>query len=260
MTTIVAPSSFSTVIAENKNTMAKIEEFRNEKLGTGKRNLIFAGMFVGGLFLTGLFALQIISGLFALICTVGTGVGAWYGIKYLKAMDPVIRQKWKNKALDMMVKEARENAIRQLDNHVLENTERLAKARNSRDKMGGLVEKLKAKLAQTDPSASTYERKKQMLDRVENAYEQIKTCLEKAARANQEFEQKVRDYKELDAFNQMANSAMSIFDEVGGTNLREMLSLEAFESIEDSFHTSLIAIENNAADMTLDSEAEAAYA
>ena len=84
---------------------------------------------------------------------------------------------------------------------------------------------------------------------IEKAYESVKANLEKAKVANQQFEQKVRDYKDLEEFSNIAGEAMAMFSEGNDAKLQEMLSLEAFKEIDNNFNSAIISIENSARDM-----------
>lgn len=242
---------FGSILSDNKSTMAKIEEYRSEPVTSKKRNLAFGGMCAGVGLLAILFAAQIITGMFAIILTGLTLAGGIYGYKTLKALDPFIQEKLKNTRLKLLIDEARKNAIYQLDNQVLANTQRLASGQAARDKMGGTLSKMKGKLAQTEVGTSFYKKQEELIERVEKAYHQISQYLSDAKVANKEFERKVYEYKQLDALSNMANEALASFNGAAGMDLKEMLSLESFEAIEDSFHTSLTALENRASDLTL---------
>lgn len=251
-----APSTgFSEILSENKNAISKIKNFEAQPITTKARNLAFAGLTVGSVAFIGLFAAQIISGIAALIATFAFAGSMFFGIRFLRAMDPVIRQKTKNLVLNSMYSEARKNAVAQLDNQVITNAARLKNARHARDKMGALVQKLESAVSSTDPSNSYYKQKKDMLDRVEKAYIMFKTNTDKAAKANQVFETKVKEYKDMERFAQIAGEALSLFDK-SGNKLEDMLSLAAFEQIEEDFNSAIISIENTANDMALDSDVE----
>lgn len=246
-------SAFSSILSENQNVMSRIEAFKDQTFDTGRRNIAFAGMAVAGLFVAGMFALQILSGVATVVLLGATALGSVYGIRYVKAMDPVIREKWKNKALKLMIQNARKDAIYQLDNHVLENTRRLKAAREARDAMGAHVEMLAAKLKDSDPNADSYAKKKDMYNRVNAAYMIRKKVIRQGYLDNEAFEAKVKDYKDLDAFSKIHDEAMSFLQD-DGMDLRELLSLEAFAAIEENFNKSLVSIENNAEDMELELE------
>ena len=120
-----------------------------------KRNVASMGISLCLLCLIGMFAFQIISGISAIIFTVIAGLGGWYGIKIVRQLDPVFQQKLKNKKLEMMVSEAKEKAIFQLDNQVVENQQRLGDARKARDAMGAQIGMLQGQVDSSDQSSQT---------------------------------------------------------------------------------------------------------
>ncbi len=247
-------NSFAGIIDTNKQELAKIEQYKNEKISTTPRNLVFTGLCVGGLFMAGMFALQIISGIIAIGALAVVGVGGFMGLRWLKAADPMIRQKTKNHVLKMMMEEARNNAIYQLENQVITNTSRLRTARDSRDKLGASIETLKKKINPANKGTPIYEQKLAVITRMEEAYNQVKLNLEKGAEANKTFERKVVEYKDMEQFARLAGEAMSIFEKDGSHKLEDRLSLESFNHIDSEFSSALISIENYARDMSVDSE------
>jgi uncharacterized membrane protein len=243
---------FSSILQTNKQELAKIEQFRKEPISVAPRNLVFGGLALGGVFVTGLFALQIITGILAIVTTAVAGVGAWFGLRFLRNMDPVIRQKAKNLQIDLMVKEARKNATVQLDNQVIDNAQRLENARDARDQMGAAIETMRSSIDPSKAGTPMHTRKTDMLDRVQAAYELMCENLDKGALANKTFKEKVGEYKEMEKFSTLAAGAMSFFDQGAEEELNDMLSLEAFGQIESDFNTAIISIENSAKDMALD--------
>lgn len=247
-------NGFSSVLSENKKEMEKIDEFKNKPITTTTRNIIFGCTVTGTLLFFILFASQIITGVFALMFTVVFGVGALFGIRFLKMADPLIKQKIKNKILEEMVNEARKNASRQLDNQVIINRTRLEAARDARNKMGAAVKRLKSMINPENKGKPSYEKKMEMLVKVEEAYNQVKGMLERGAEANRQFEEKVTEYKDMERFASEVNSAMAYFKGSGGKQLEDILSLEAFTHIEEEFNYALVTIENQTSDMEFDAE------
>ena len=245
----VSPISFSNILSENKNRIADIETLKNSKVTTKGRNVIFAGTVVGGLFIAGLMASTIISGAIALAVGGITIVGLVYGIRVLKQFDPVIRQKMRNKQLEMMIEEAQENSLVQLQNQVINNGERLAHARQSRDRIGALVAKLKGRLNRED---TNYEKKAEVVNTLEKSYETIQRNVDKAAEANNVFSARVMEYRDMHSFAKEAGTIMTAMNAAGSDELTKMLSLEAFDAIETDFHQALISVESSANDMEKD--------
>lgn len=251
-TTTATPTGFASILESNKSEMSSIEEFRNTKITAQPRNIIFGGLTIMAALLFLVFATQIITGVFALILTVVTAVGGFIGLRFLKQMDPVIRQKTRNTKLKWMIEEARKNAIYQLDNQVITNAERLDQARTARNKMGALVEQLRSKISPANAGTANHKHKTELMNRVKLAYDAMCSNLDKGAGANKEFKRKVIEYKDMNAFADMANEAMSLLNASGHKELEDMLSLESFNHIESSFNEAIISIENTASDFTAD--------
>lgn len=253
-TQVITPGStgFSNIMQDNSQALQKIDKLKNTKITSTPRNLIFGGLAVLGIFMTLVFAVQIITGMFALILTGVTLVGGFLGLRFLKTMDPVIRQKTKNLVMEKMVEEAQENAIYQLDNQVILNKDRLEHARNARNKMGALVQQLKGSIKSENKGKAIYERKMDMLVKVQLAYETMCSNLKAGAEANEVFKAKVNEYRDMNKFANIAGEAMALLGASGSKELEEMLSLEAFSAIDGNFNTAIISIENSANDMAID--------
>jgi biopolymer transport protein ExbB/TolQ len=243
---------FSQILENNRQELAKIEKIRNKSISKWPRNLLFGAAFTAMVFVMGMFLMHIITGVLALGSLVFSGIALFMILRFLRAMDPLIQQKTKNFLVNKMAEEARKNAVAQLDNQVLVNTERLAVAREARNKMGAAVKSLQSKINENNSGKPNYERKKQILAQVEEAYEHIKNKLDLAAKANTQFEEKVQEYKEMESFAAQASEAMAIIKDSGDDQLEHMLSLEAFNQIETDFNTAITDIENNVRDMKLD--------
>lgn len=243
-------SEFSLVKAENQERINQIETFKNAPISVKAQKVTTGVVVVGGVVMASVFAMQIISGVAALVTLGVVGGAGYYATKVIKQADPFIQQKIKNKILEKMYEEASENAIMQLANQVIQNSAKLSDARKARDKMGAMVENLKSKVAKA--SEGNKPRMKKSLEKISLAYESVKTNTEVAQKSFSIFEKKVEDYKEMDKFNKEAGAVLALFEKNGGDKLSEMLSLEAFDSIENDFNTALISIENSAHDANLD--------
>ncbi|MFP8965197.1 hypothetical protein ACKC9G_01265 [Pokkaliibacter sp. CJK22405] len=247
-------TGFVSILENSKNELSRIEELKSRPVSKAPRNIFFGASFFVLVMLMGFFAFQIISGIFAIVLLLASGIGIFFALRFLKALDPLVRQKTRNLVMNKMAMEARKNAIAQLDNQIIVNAERLNVARAARDKMGAAVESLRNQIDEKNKGKPNYERKVQILTRVEAAYHQTITNLDNAAKANQKFESKVKEYKEMESFAAQANEAMSIFRNTGDSQLEEILSLEAFKQIEVDFNAALIGIENNVRDMNIDED------
>lgn len=246
--------SFSDLMDKSNTTIETIKKKQKEPITTTTRNVGFLVILALGMMLLGSMILQIVSGILSLFLILGASVGLFYSIRFLKVSDPLIKQKIRNIVLKKMIEEARENNTVQLDNMVISSAQRLKLARDSRDKMGGYVQKLKSKLDKADKNTSNYTTKVQMVDKVENAYELICSNVDKAAKANKLFEQKVSEYKDMAEFTDIVSEAMGFAAETTGSKLEELLGLEAFSSIESDFNEAMVSIENSVMDYKIDNE------
>ena len=245
-------SGFSAILSDNKNEMTRIENFKSEKISATPRNIVFAGVALGGLALVGMIGASIISGVVAVVTTVVAGGGLYYGIRIMKRMDPVIKQKLKNKQIELMISEARKNAIFQLDNQVLTNHSRLAAAREARNKIGGQIKTLEGKINPANEGKPTHTKKTKTVATLKVAYEKIKANVDKGAQANKVFEEKVIEYKDMESFAQAAGEVMDLLNTSGNDKLEDMLSLESFNAIDSNFNEAMINIENGTNDYDLD--------
>lgn len=247
-------SLFSKILENTDRQKKLITQERDAPITTTARNLGFAGLSIAGLLLFILFASQIITGIAALVLTVGVAVSGFFGIRWLKTMDPLIRQKTKNTKLKWMMDEARKNAIYQLENLIIDKKQRLVNARLARNKMEALVQKMRDKINPKNKGSRNYEKKVVMLKKVEDANTKMESNIDKGANAFADFKIKVAEYKDMDSFAELAGAAMSMFSSSGGKELEDMLSLEAFDSIESNFNEAIISIENSAHDYEIDNE------
>lgn len=248
------PKSFNSILEENKSEIQRINDYKNAKVSATPRNLAFAGMALVGLLLLSMFVLQIITGVIALVVVVAAGVGGLFGLRWLKAMDPVIKQKLKNQQIKAMMQEARENAVQQLENQVILNAERLAKARKSRDKIGGQIQALESKVDPAKKGTPVYETKMAMISKFKATYQLICDNLDKAAVSNAKFEEKVIEHKDLHKFTQTASIIEESLGDMNGNTVESMLTLEAFDHLAEEFSTALVSVENTARDMAISNE------
>lgn len=243
---------FGSIMKNQKAEIEKIRGYEKEKIKTAFRFVVFGVIIFGSLFAIGLIAAQVIKGIFALLVAGGFVVGAFYAYRYLRNMDPAIAQWLKNKRVKVMIAEAKSNAVEQLTNQVIANEERLSFAREARNKVGGLVLRLKKELEETDINSEWYQRKKELAETVERAYEKVRVNIDRAAEANKKFDLKVKEYKKMDEFATIAQVAMQMLNRTGADALEDALSLAAFEAIDGEFNTALVDIENTARDLDID--------
>jgi hypothetical protein len=247
-------TSFQDILENTERQKTHIQKTQDKPITATARNLTFGGLSIGGGLMFIMFATQIITGIAAVVLTAVVGIGGFYGIRFLKKMDPLIQQKTKNSAMKWMMEEARKNSIEQLQNLALSKAERLNTARESRNKMKALVMKMKDKIKPENEGSSNHTKKVEMLKRVQDACAQMSKNIDKGAKAHSDFVIKVQEYKDMDSFAEMAGEAMQMFSSSGAETLDEMLSLEAFDSIETDFNEAIISIESSAHDYAIDNE------
>ena len=244
--------TFAVIQTENNQRIHAIEEFKNAPITRKAQLAATGGVIIGGGILATVFAAQIITGALALVTIGAVTIGGFFTLRFLKNADPLIQQKTRNHLLKKMYEEASERSIEQLTNQVLVNASKLKSGRQARDKMGAMVSNLRTKVQNLLPTSSNKQRMEETLAKLADAYEQVITNMDKAAHAHKDFEQKVDDYREMDRFNKEAGAVLEMFEANGGDKLSEMLTLEAFSSIDQDFSTAIISIENSSRDAKLD--------
>ncbi|MEZ8028363.1 hypothetical protein [Enterovibrio norvegicus] len=252
MSTIEKTLNVSALVQDSNNRIANIKREQNSSVKSTARNLGFAGFALVGLLLLGTIVLQIITGAIALLVGFGAVALMLYAYRYLKMADPMIKQKMRNHVLKKMIEEAKNHKLETLSNMVIESGNRLKSARVARDQMGGFVNKINARVKESNQDSSHFDRKVEMAEKVEAAYEMVKLNVERAAHAHQSLEVKVRDYKEMAEFSDMVGDALKFANDSNGTKLEEMLGMEAFAVIEQDFHQAMVSVENSVADYDID--------
>ncbi|KIF53431.1 MULTISPECIES: hypothetical protein [Vibrio harveyi group] len=241
------------LVEQGNNQIAEIKREQNAPVTATARNIGFVAFSLVGVILAGFIALQIITGTLALLVGVGGMALMFYALRYLKMNDKHIKQKMRNRVIANMIEEAKTRKIETLTNLVIDSQTRLDGARAARDKMGGYVNKVKSKLAETDKSSSHYTRMCQMAEKVEKAYELVQQSVERAGHAHKNLSLKVKEYKDMAEFSEIVNDAMS-FAKSEKDSLENMLGMEAFAAIDQDFQEAMVTIENSVADYELDND------
>jgi hypothetical protein len=247
--------SFGSILKEGENKIANLEKMKDQTFTSTRRNLVFGIGILGGLFLVGMMAANIIAGMLALVVAGVGSVLLWWGARAVKTYDPLVRQKMNNDVIERQIKEARENSIYQLDRAVIDSGERLEAARNARTKIGGQLAKLQEKArrkGETDDSGF-YANTIRVL---ETAYNQIVENVDKAAEAHAEFSRRVKKYHERYEFAESAKELQAMIGSSAVSELDEMLTAAAFDEIDTEFNTALVAIEHLAHDANVDREVQ----
>ncbi len=245
--------SLGNLVEQSNNQIAEIKREQGAQITATARNIGFVVFGLLGLFLVGFIALQIIAGTIALLVGLGGLAFMFYALRYLTMNDKHIKQKMRNRVIANMIEEAKTHKVETLTNLVLDSKERLDGARQARDKMGGYVGKVNAKLAEADTSSPHYKRMVKMSEQVEQAYELVKKNVERAGQAHKRLSTKVQEYKEMAEFSDIVNDAMA-FAKSKTDTLEEMLGMEAFAQIDQDFQEAMVSIENSVADYELDND------
>lgn len=233
---------FQDVFNQSKNKIAEIQSERDKKVTSLGRNLTFGGLgFLMVLFI-GAIGLQLITGVIAIFVTVVFGLLSFFLLKHARKLDPLIAQKVKNYVLEQQLKEAQENNIIQLQNILLARKNKLDLGYKARTEMKGYLNKLKMKLDNSDSSDMYYNQKVELYKKVELACKNNGEVLKKAKASLEQFEKKVHHYKDMTEFTKIANKAMSALD---NDHLEEMLSLEAFSTIETDFCNAMAELDTS---------------
>lgn len=239
-------------IAKQEQTAAKsaITKLQNMDLSSTKpQTMVLAGMGVGAVLLSGMFITTIISGIFAIAVTGVAGIGGWFCLKNIKALEPAMRDKMRNKALEIMIKEAKKNSMQHLTNQVLQNTDETAEAGRALQKIQAMVMSLGDDLSKADPNRKSYVQKKKTYDAVAGAAVDMAQAYENVKAKNKEFEMEVEDHRSLAKFNDAAGDIAALIDQGNGKSLDDILNIEAFEAISDGFNESIVAIRHGAKQM-----------
>lgn len=226
-----------------------IKDFANQKITTVKRNVGFGLAATGLVFVTGLFALQILSGIATLVVLAGATVGGLYGFRFIKANDLYVRQKIANEAFKRMVNEARKNNMSQLQRQILKNSDEYNRLVSVRDKVGGLVLKLEEQLDSSDSSSPLHEKKQRILDARKKGYLNLQKVCDFKRKENKKFEDKVSEFKDMQEFNETAQDIDLHLSSFGSKDVDDMLCSEAFDQILTDYHSNMATIENQTRDL-----------
>ena len=238
--------------AKADQTLAKqeITNLQNMDLSsTRPQTMVLCGLGVGAVLLSGMFITTIISGIFAIVLTAGAGFGGWICLKNIKTLEPAMREKARNKILEMRIAQAKEKSMIHLQNQVLDNTAKMDAAKVSTQKIQAQVMSLSDAFDKADPTRKSYKKKRETLDMVKVAAEAAVKAYRNALAKNKEFELEVEDHRSLAKFNDAAGDIVALLNKSGGKGIDDILNITAFESISDSFNESIVAINFGAAEI-----------
>lgn len=235
-------TDFQSVLDSSKSKIDEIKQERDKPVTELGRNIAFGALGLIFVLFIGSIALQIIAGIVAIFATVVFGVLGFLVLRHARKLDPLIAQKIKNAVLERQLKEAQENNIVQLQNILLSRKDKLDEGIRARSEMKGYLQKLKLKLDQSDSSDIYFKQKQDLYNKVLQAFDKNGQVLQKAKVSLDTFEKKVYHYKEMTEFTKIAGKAMSALE---NDHLEEMLSLEAFNSIETEFCTAMAELDTS---------------
>ena len=233
--------NFKEVLEKSEEHINSIKTKRDSPTTHTTRNLVFGGGVLLSVMFAGMLALQLITGIIALVLTGVFGLAAFFVVKNFKKYDKLVAQKIKNHVLSEQLKEAQKNNIVQLKNTVLSRKERFKVGVENHNKMGGFVEKVKDSALKATDCDPYKEQKQRTYDRVSEAYTMNKARLKKAKIAIDDFEKKVYHYESMAEIAEYASMALA---SVEGNDLEDMLSLAAFDSIDTDFCEAMVGLEN----------------
>lgn len=240
---MTASTDFNSVKQE---TQSKIEELVGQEGKTFTnllRNVVFAALMVFILVFAGMVLLQVIKGVIAITVSVLFGFAAIIGMKYMRGLDSVLAQKAHNWMLEQKIKEARENSIIQLKNILLTKRAEVKEAVSARAVLVGDLNKLRNELNNTSPEQDRfYGRKKEMLTSLETASSKNDKAIKSMQVANDEFENEIRMFESMEKFAATASRLAKALDK---NAISDMLSLEAFDAIEERYCQAMAELETN---------------
>lgn len=244
-------SIFDKINGANADSIAKVKSLRDKPIKASTQFILAIGAFIFGLLALGLFILEIVKGILALILLVTTAVVGFVFIKAIYESGPAIQQKIRNRKMAMMMKEARVYAIEQLQNEVLRKTSILEDKKKNRDRLGAMVAKMKSTISQEPANSKIAEKMSTNLTSFEANYNKYCSYITQQKQVITQYEQEVANAKKLDEFNTVASEFMSLMTETTDSKLEEMLSVASFAAIEDAFEHNTIAMNNVMADLEM---------
>lgn len=242
---------FEKIEKANQQSLEKIKALRDKPIKASKQFLLFVLTVVAGTFITGLFLFEIVKGVLALFLLGFTAIAGFIAVKAIYESGPAIQQKIRNRKIAMMMKEARLYAIEQLSNEVLRKTELLENKRRVRDELGGMIASMRTTIDREPAGSKLRDQMSANIIKFEENYNRFCVYLTKEHELLKQYEVEVANAKKLDAFNTVASKFISLMSETTDAKLEEMLSVESFRAIDESFQQNTIAIDNIMNDLEL---------
>ncbi len=252
MSEIVIPEIIEKV---KSNSLTKIQDEYKKEIeelkkppSNIKRYLLFFGISLILVFLASLVANQIITGSVALIVGFVAIVILGYGIKTLKALDPVIEKKLRNQKMKMLIEEAQRRTIETISNYVLALDEYNKYAKKLRNKVDAMISKYKEKLQNSSDEYLQNEYKK-LLNKLLKAKEAIEIIEKNSLEKKKEFEKKLKIAKEKYEFTKETKDIVDFLEHHADNSLEKMLVDTSFSTLDKEFNEITATIENLAKDI-----------
>lgn len=242
---------FEKIDQSNQRSIAKVRELRDKPIKASTQYVFGALGVLFAVFALGLFLFEVVKGVLALFLLGITAIASLTFIKFIHEANPIIQQKLRNRRIAMMMKEARTYAIEQLQGEVLRKTQLLADKRKSRDKLGAMVASMQASLMSEKPGSKIYDQMKSNITNIETNYNKFQLYLKREQDILKQYEEEVEGAKKLDQFNTVASEFLAIMSDTTDAKFEEMLSVESFRAIDQSFHENTIAMDNLMNDLEL---------
>jgi len=230
----------------NKNILA-VKELSKVQITPLQRNIAIGTLGVISLGSISVMAISALTTTAALGGIALIGGVFYYGISYLKKMDPIFRQKMIRYQQEAMEKEAKKHAVSYLESYLQYKEEQVIEAKRKRDKIGGIVRNLKGKINFDDKSPATL-KKIEMYETLKKASDLNSEDVDRTIEQKNAFAKKLEEYKTMQEFTEEVGAAFEVIGEAN-EKLKERLSLAAFNQIDKDFNETMVSIENRAKDV-----------
>ena len=238
---MTAATDFKNIKSETKSKIDELTSQQNKTFTNTIRNVFFVGILLAILAFAGMIVLQVIQGIFVIVVTVLFGFAGIMAIRHMRGLDSIIAEKVHNWIIEQRIKEARENAIITLKRILITKKEEVQAAISDRAILVGDLNKLKHELDQTDPTKDRfYARKKDMFTKLQTASNKNDSVIREMQSANEEFEQEIKMFESMEKFAETASRLAKAFD---NNTISDMLSLEAFDAIEERYCHAMAELE-----------------
>jgi len=252
-TSFPSTSNKNVSLVEIDNKYKKeIEEIKNPS--NLKRYLVFGGLVVGIGTIGILFASQIIHGTIALATAGIVGIAGYYGIKYLKNMDPYIQKKMANHKIKKLIEMAQKEKIETLENYALNIKQKLEYINELRKKIKSKILKYQTKIskAQADNNQELVKLYNDLLNKLLQAQQSIETIYQKSIEYDKKLQNELKILKEKQEFINETKEIINFLEDETGRYMDELLAQTASNEIENEFNDILSSLENISQDIEKD--------